>query len=547
MLFRDALRRHSENTADKNALIFVKGRQCTATFFTFLDLHQLALRVASQLSTYDPKSKKIGIRAANNIEFIAGLLGCLYHGAIAVPIPAEVQGVTSTRGKYIAHAASLDLLLKIGEEESENTLPDNLTVVTIDLSSDTILPFDCLPEIDVDDIAIMQFTSGTGGDPAGVMISHRALVANILLQHEAMGHTQKSNRVYLNWCPFYHDMGLLGGLLNPIFTGVPAVEMTPLDFVKRPLSLLKCVDEYRVTTVGGPTFSYQLISSAVKAARELQSFDLTCWETAYCGAEPVNAAVLEDFAESLKPFGFSEKALLPCYGMAEFTLIISGAPFQTGMNVVEKTINNSRQRIVSCGRVYGDTRIKVLSESGDELKDEEIGEIHISGTSLMDGYWQNDALVKKFEHTDDEGESLFATGDLGFISDGELFLTGRRKHLIKINGVSVFPHLVIADIASSVSALDPLKGIILQLDPKSAKLYVFQELKQGIKLTQEAIEQVSEAGVNAAKKHTGSSDIELFVVKRGFLPRTSSGKLIARNTSEFVVSLRNRLKTKSVA
>lgn len=540
MLIRDILSYHAKYSSDQVALTFLKGRNLDTTTFTFGQLHNLALKVAAQLLKNSCIGKKVGVPAANDIEFTVSLLGCLYVGAIAVPLPVAMAGLSNIRGDFIQRDAELEFVLC--KTESFTGLVCNAQHIELNFNTSDILAFDELPCIADDSLALMQFTSGTGGEPAGVCISHRSLVKNLLIIMQAMGHNVRPDRVMLNWCPFYHDMGLIGGLLTPLFSGFIAFQLSPIDFLKRPLLLLKCIDQYRVTTCGGPTFSYQLLNTALNQVdMSTLSYDLSCWEVAFCGAEPVNAEILEEFCQHLAPLSFDKRSLLPCYGMAEFTLFISGASFQTGMKVKEFIVNGVVQRIVSCGRTYADTEIKIIDEQGNDLEQDKIGEICISGTSLLTGYSRKGQLIQKLNFNKENNRSFFATGDLGFISDNQIYITGRKKNLIKINGAGLFPHLVIQEIALSFPTLDFLKGIILQPNISEKKLFFFHELKRDVRLSCADKVVMLEQVKQLAKRLTGSTDIEYFIVKNGFLPKTTSGKLIVKNSESYVSSLVARL------
>ncbi|MBZ9610343.1 AMP-binding protein [Rheinheimera maricola] len=534
-LFRDALRWQAQCNPKKPALSFVKNRHCETTMYTFSEVYDLAMLVASQLIDYHSCGKKIGIPAANNIEFVAGLLGCLFVGAIAVPLPLELQGVSNARGNFILRDADLDVIINLKNDDA--WVECGIPVVNIKMADDCSISFAQLPAISPCDTAIIQFTSGTSGEPTGVGISHQAISTNLLIIEEAFGHLDKKKRVALNWCPFYHDMGLIGGLLEPLFTGLTIVQLNPIDFLKRPLLWLTCIDKFRVTTCGGPTFGYQLVNSALRNLPSVDyQFDLSCWDAAFCGAEPVNVAILEEFAQRLSHWNFNSKALLPCYGMAEFTLFVTGSPFLSGMKVKEILLNGQINKIVSCGRPYADTKIKIADEQGVDVGENVIGQIHLSGGSLLSAYWRHGS---QSQILDEYG--FLATGDLGFLSQGELYLTGRSKQLIKINGVGLFPHLVLDEIARTIPELDALKGLILQPDINCSKLFIFHELKRGVKIDIETTDLVTERAKRIAVQLTGSGDIEFFIVKAGFLPKTSSGKLIAQNSDSFVKRLLGRI------
>ncbi|NQZ04532.1 AMP-binding protein [Idiomarina sp.] len=518
------------------ALTFVSGRSLDANSYTFGDVLNLACGFANKLDARVKKGKRVGVPATNSIEFVVSLLGCFFSGCVAVPIPTGQFGLTKVRGEYIASSADIDAFVTFDSEG--DAVFKGIDGIKIDLQLDSLGCHErnCFDMSSAEDIAIIQYTSGTRGQPAGVCISHRALATNLSILEESMGHVDRSHRVAMNWCPFYHDMGLIGGLLNPLYTGIHSIQMRPYDLLRRPHKLLECIDKYRVTTVGGPTFSYQLLDEAItKHKNDLAHIDLRCWEAAFCGAEVVNPDVLESFANNAGHLGFEKKALLPCYGMAEFGLFITGAPFGSGMkcNMDEQ----KKHRVVSCGVPYGDSKIKIAGHPMTMLDEQHVGEICISGESLLSGYWEAGELTNPLVYDEKLEQYFLPTGDLGFIKDGELYVTGRLKHCIKVNGVSLMPHLIVASIAEQVEELDTLKGVVIQPDPASNKLYVFQELKRNVNPAPSVLQGIESQAKAVAMSLTGATDVSVKLMKRGSLPKTSSGKLIAINSHEFLESL----------
>lgn len=534
--FLDAVKQCPE----KVAITFVKGRTLVETNYTYRDLDKLARCAAFRLGGNENTNKKIGIPAENNIDFVAGLLACFYIGAIAVPIPVNKQGVSQARGNYILEHANLDKLFVFGSESFLIEPSIDIELVKIDWNDNPAEFNNFNVQAQQDDIALIQFTSGTSGEPAGVCLSHKALVYNLKVIEEAMGHTLADNRIGMNWCPFYHDMGLIGGLLNPLYTRLRVIQMSPLDFLKRPQNWLVCIDKYRVTSSGGPPFSYQLLSRALCQSPNLVGqLDLSCWDVAFCGAEPVNPVIIRDFIRQAELCGFKSNAILPCYGMAEFGLFVSGSAFLSGMKTSTVIQKDTFYEVVSCGFAYGDTSIRVLDAFKRPQPEGQEGDIYITGSSLLSGYLVSDELTVDFESASGETKSYLPTGDIGFIQDGEIYITGRKKHCVKVNGVTLFPHLIISELATQFEILESLKGIIIQPDPNDTKLLIFQELVRGCKLAHTELKMLNSDIQSAAIHLTGSSKVDVYFLESGTLPKTTSGKVISDSSSVYIEKLKN--------
>jgi len=543
-LFREKFILRAQQTPDLVPLTFVSGRLLTETHYCYRELDQKAKKVARQLCAHKAFQQRIGLPAANNIDFVVGLLGCFYAGAIAVPIPIEQHGVSQSRGRYILNFARLFGMLSFPDSSGEPAARfDNIQQISVDFSLEAFDEAEIeFATINSEDLALIQFTSGTTGEPVGVCLSHRALVYNLMVIEEAIGHTVTDKRIGLNWCPFYHDMGLVGGLLNPLYMGLHIIQMQPYDFLKKPINWINLIHKYRVTSSGGPTFAYHLLLSAIyKNPHLIEGLNISCWDAAFCGAEPVNVMILEQFARLTESIGFKSQALLPCYGMAEFGLFISGAPFLTGLKSNSFKTPSEAYQIASCGIPYGDTHICIVDTDGKLQKEGEKGEIYIAGSSLLSGYWRNGALQNCYSYLDGDSRPYLATGDLGYLCEGELFITGRKKHIIKVNGVSLFPHLIIQEISTRLPRLDQIRGIIVQPDYRSSHLCIIHELIRGAKLSEEDLISLRNSAINHLISLTGTSDIELILVKSGSLPKTTSGKIVVPDSEDMLNHLKNKL------
>jgi fatty-acyl-CoA synthase len=294
----------------------------------------------------------------------------------------------------------------------------------------------------LDDLAFVQFTSGSTSEPKGVALSHRNLAANIDAINGPAGLATTSEDSAVSWLPLYHDMGLVGMALGPLFSARPAVLLTPQAFIKRPAEWLKAISHHRATVSFAPNFAYDLAVRRIRDA-DLEGLDLSCWRVAGCGAEPVHAATLEAFSERFSAWGFRASSFLPSYGLAEHVLVatfpvrdrqprvdyISADQLSERRRAVVDSAGGSSLAVVSCGRALPGHEIRIVGDDGEALREREVGEIALAGPSVMVGYYRNAELTEQtIRHR------WLHTGDLGYLADGELFVCGRTKDLIIING-----------------------------------------------------------------------------------------------------------------
>ncbi len=303
------------------------------------------------------------------------------------------------------------------------------------------------PTLPQDHIAFLQYTSGSTALPKGVQVSHGNLVANELLIRHGFGIDVNPDDVIVSWLPLYHDMGLIGGLLQPIFSGVPCILMSPAYFLGRPLRWLEAISQYGGTISGGPDFAYRLCSERVSESA-LERLDLSRWRVAYTGSEPIRLDTLERFAEKFTPCGFSEDSFMASYGLAEATLFVAGTPRGTGipaLRVDDQALAQNRAEpgdgsaIMSCGISQPDHAVLIADPvTLKERADNFVGEVWAAGPSIAHGYWRNpEASARTFvQHA---GRTWLRTGDLGFIRDGELFITGRLKDMLIVRGHNLYP------------------------------------------------------------------------------------------------------------
>ena len=421
--------------------------------------------IAEQSSAFAAHLRGQGISAGDRVvlavnpslEYVAALYGIMRLGAIPVPCSPPLR--TKELGRF--HAITVDCAPKgivIDEmyRQPTETLQSRLASANLQpvvvYAEDVAFRPDGMDPVSTtpSDIALIQYTSGSTGTPKGVCLTHANLISNC----EALGRNMGSNpdRVGFSWLPPYHDMGLLGTIYLSMFQPFPLMMMSPLHFIQEPLRWLQALSDYKVTITVGPNFSLDLCSDAL-AAEKATDLDLSAVQQLYCGAEPVSADTLARFEKMTAPLGFDSNALIPCYGMAEATLYVSGksadATYRT--DCPPEPSANGRD-LVSCGKVDSEHVVRIVDPINHEsLDDGVVGEIWVSGPSVAAGYYNRDDQTREVfraKLANENGEYL-RTGDLGLLRSGELFVTGRIKDLIIVNGRNIYPQDVEANVRAN--------------------------------------------------------------------------------------------------
>ncbi|MBQ4203975.1 MAG: aminotransferase class I/II-fold pyridoxal phosphate-dependent enzyme, partial [Thermoguttaceae bacterium] len=394
------------------------------------------------------------------------------------------------------------------------------------------------PQVAPEEYAFFQYTSGSTGTPKGVMLTHRNMLHNAMLIETGFEHTRSCRGV--SWLPSYHDMGLLGGVIEPVYCGCTVVMMSPLAFLQKPYRWLAAISKYKATTSGGPNFAYDL---CLKIKPEfLEDLDLSSWRVAFNGAEPVQAETLDKFARKFEPCGFKYDSFYPCFGLAEGTLIVTGGlrdkppvvrSFDPDMlaegKAIEAVAGTERSRsLVSSGRPIIGQRVAIVDpETLKECAPGRIGEIWTKSESVAKGYWKNPEETERCFHARiaDTNEGPFLrTGDLGFMLDGELFVTGRIKDLMIIHGVNVYPQ----DVELTAQRVSPLLrlnngGAFMVGDYKKEKLVLVQEVERRFE-PEDGPEIFREIRKAIALEHEIPIDV-IVLIRSGSIPKTSSGKI----------------------
>ncbi|HTQ79943.1 MAG TPA: AMP-binding protein, partial [Thermoanaerobaculia bacterium] len=473
--------------------------------------------------------------------------GSLYGGATAVPAYPPRLGRNQSRLQAIVRDARPSVVLTTAEIAAKSA---SLIEQVPELASAVFLATDNLPAgVEQDwrmpplapaDLAFLQYTSGSTATPKGVMVSHGNLMHNQEMIRLAFGQSEES--VVVGWLPLYHDMGLIGNILQPLYVGGSCVLMSPIAFLQRPMRWLAAITRYQGTTSGGPNFAYDL---CVRKARpeDLAQLDLRSWRVAFNGAEPVRARTLDAFAEAFAASGFDRRAFYPCYGLAEATLFVSGGARDRPPHILPvqpSSIEDGRaipseekpeplgeaRKLVGCGHAWLEQKILVVDpETTLPRAPREVGEIWVSGPSVAGGYWGNSEVTEKtFRATQPDHEGFFLrTGDLGFLAEGELFVIGRLKDLIIIRGRNLYPE----DVEQAVEAASPslrrgsTAAFSVDVDGEE-RLIVACELERGAGAASAEAATLIRQAISA---EYGAQVYEVLFLSPSTIPKTSSGKI----------------------
>jgi acyl-CoA synthetase (AMP-forming)/AMP-acid ligase II len=519
------------------------------TTYRFEDLERDTARRAAGLQAMGlKKGDRFGLVIIEPEAFVLSFLAATRMGAIPVPLypPLSFGSLDAYAEKTANILTNAEATLLIASDRLKNVLwslvdqvPTLRKLVPVeDLAGVEGEPD--LPEIRPEDLCFLQYTSGSTSDPKGVMVTHGNLIANCDAIIDRLGLSPELGDKGISWLPLYHDMGLIGHVLSPVVRAIPSVFIPTMRFIKRPSCWLETIHQHRGTTSFAPNFAYALVTKRARRA-DLERWDLSCLKVLGCGAEPINAETMRAFVEVYSEHcGLRKDAILPAYGMAEATLAMTLKPEDTMM--VVRPVDAERFQAegvaeppasedtavdlhVSCGKALDRHEVAVFTEEGQRLPDGVEGELCFRGPSVMAGYFQNPEATA----TALRGEWL-RTGDLGYISDGDVFVTGRLKDLIILNGRNIHPQTVEWEVAEVEGVR---KGNVVAFSRpgvSSEELVVVLETK-----TQDR-DALVEAVKHRVQREMSLAIGEVLLLGRGVLPKTSSGKLQRRRTRQLYLT-----------
>jgi acyl transferase domain-containing protein/acyl-CoA synthetase (AMP-forming)/AMP-acid ligase II/acyl carrier protein/SAM-dependent methyltransferase len=514
------------------AYTFLNDGESDEVHLTYAELDRCSRAIASRLQATLPHP--LGERALllypPGLDYIKAFFGCLYAGVIAIPAYPPRHARRANRLHAIATDAQPAIIL--GKHPKFRL---DLGIEWLDYDENEAE--NCqIPKIDPESTAFLQYTSGSTGKPKGVEVTHANLLHN--LGAIARGMETSATDVGVIWLPPYHDMGLIGGLLQPLYKGFRCIGMSPVAFLQQPYRWLRAISCYGGTISGAPNFAYHLCVERISDAQK-QTLDLSRWRIAFTGAEPIRAQTLQEFSKAFAGCGFRDRAFYPCYGLAESTLMVAGRKdfwrvehFQKealAQNRVIASDTADAQPLVSCGQPDRDCQVAIAHpQTLQPLSDGEIGEVWLSSPSVAKGYWQQPQATKEtFRAFLGSDLPFLRTGDLGFLRNGELYITGRLKDLIIIRGRNYYPQDIEQTVEQAHPALQAGSGAVFSINlDDSEGLVVVQELKRTerktppepiIKAIRDRVAQVHDLQATA-----------IALVSPGRIPKTSSGKIQRR-------------------
>lgn len=559
MSLTQALDRHARDKPKAAVFRFIKAPDFSTTDLTYADLRERALRIAQALRLRHADGHRVLLLLQPGPDYIAAFIGCLYAGAIPVPIyPPRPRRVPE---RFLAVAEDAAARFAIATPEVRRQIEATVDARTeamgrliwLTPEGETGAPSDwILPYFDAATPAFLQYTSGSTADPKGVVVTHGNLEHNLTIYVERFL-MSLDDVLGFSWLPPFHDLGLIANLLGAVRHGVPEVIMSPQNFMRDPLSWLRGISQFRATSSAAPNFAYELCAARAEAnPGQLEGLDLSCWKSAFNGAEPIRPETVERFARTFAPFGFDPEAMCPGYGLAEATLVVSaqhrgrGALIEGFDRVAlregrvlpsQDTVN--AVRLVGSGDVLNGQELVIVDPVSRRVcEPEKVGEIWVRGASVARGYWGHRKTTEETFRArilpDGDGPFL-RTGDLGFQRGKQLFITGRWKDLIIVGGQNHYPqdleltaqraHPALADAMGAAFAVEGEEGEVLAVVHEinlSHREAPFEEVAAALKAAIAEVHQLTVA--------------HCALVRFGGLPKTSSGKIRRRQCRELFVA-----------
>lgn len=536
----------ARSAPDRPALLFANDRNWSGEpdALRYADLHRTARAVAVRLRTIGAPGGRVLLLYPTGIDFLIAFLGCVFAGMVPVPAPAPgVIAAGLTRITAMVHDAEVCAVLTGARHKSDvvawlaaetvGTIPVLATDTEPLGDPERWLP----PLIGPDTLAFLQYTSGSTTDPRGVMVTHGNLMDNfraIRNQWRLSSDTRMGS-----WIPNYHDMGLIGYLLFPVFLGITSVIMSPTEFVKRPHRWLECIDRWDITHSTAPNFAYDLCVRRV-TDEQVAGLDLRRWRFACNGSEPVDNRTLARFRDRFVAAGLRPDALCAAYGLAEATLFVCASPFGSGPTVIDadpvrlghnelvpsSAHSSDATALVGCGAPAHLDALIVDSETRQPLPDGRVGEIWLRGPGIAQGYWRNPAATARtFDQATADGEAGFLrTGDLGVRYDGELFITGRVKEVLVVNGRNLYPQDLEREIREIGEVFTHGRNSVFAVPVPREEVVVIQEVA-GRGLTDQRLGALASDIRRGLLSGLGVPVANVVLVRRGVVRTTTSGKV----------------------
>jgi len=530
---------------------YIEDENTEPVKLTYAELEHGARKVASTLLQNCQSGDRALMLYPAGLEFITAFYACLYAGMVAVPAYPPRKNQKLNRLKAIindAEAAVVMTSVKAAQVskplfEADETLSTLFWVESDSFSlsdADDVLVDEASSSISPDDIVFLQYTSGSTGNPKGVMVSHANLMSNMEVIYTSCEYTP--DMVGVSWLPHFHDMGLMAGVVQPVYSGTEVIFMAPAYFLQKPVRWIEMMSKYKATATAGPNFAYDLCVEKI-SDEEIEGLDLSHLKIALNGAEPVHASTLKKFSEKFAKCGFRSKAHFPSYGMAETTLMLTSVnvsdeakvlsidalDLQDGVITVHEHAVDATQEMVSSGHAWTDHEVTIVDqEKLNTLADDLVGEVWVRGSSITQGYWKNPEKTEEdfnaFTSDTKKGPYL-RTGDLGFLHEGELYICGRAKDLLIIRGKNYYPQDLeqVAGESHESVTLGNTAAFSLEIEEKES-LVIVQEIER-TQMRKFNEEEVFDAIIESIAMDCELQVYDILLLRPGQVLKTSSGKI----------------------
>ncbi len=547
--FAHLLRARAERTPERLAFSFLSDNGIDEAVFDYAALDRSARRIAVALRAQGLAGGRAVLLFQPGEDYICTLVGCWYAGVVAVPVYAPRANDSFERIRLIVADARAGAILmtsrSIAALQGSGWQSGPIRVIATD-TLDTDPDDWTMPDIGRETLAVLQYTSGSTGTPKGVRLAHHHLLTNSRMIRNSVGTNEDSVGVF--WLPPYHDMGLIGGILQPFYAGFPTRRMAPATFLRRPMLWLEALSRHRGTVSAAPNFAFEL---CVKRARpeQIEALDLSNWDLVVNGAEPVRAESMRRFAQVFAPSGFRARTFFPSYGMAETTLFVSGQSFgdeMISLRASREALANGEVaalppeqtddrlttvEMVACGAPNPEVDVRIVDpQTGEERPAGAVGEIWIHGETVADGYWGREEESERTFRARMVGDERgwLRTGDLGAMHRGRLYITGRTKDLIIIRGQNHYPHDIEATAQRSHPAIRPggVAAFALEVDDAESLALVI-EIDRGWSDEDagNGLDAVVQAVREAVSRQHQLQVERIALTRANSIPKTSSGKV----------------------
>jgi len=549
---------YGKSQPDSLACIYQAQGPETAIELSYRELRDKVLDRAALLTQQGFAGKNVALIYPTGIDFVINFIACLYVSVTAVPLNLSRNQQQFSRTLGAIKDANVQGILTTQQTEDyiRTSLFDlgfntaSLSWVNENMISDEVTAERVIPP---NQLAFIQYTSGSTSKPKGVMVTQSNIIHNQESIRQACGH--KLGTIAGGWLPQFHDMGLIGHMMQPLYLGGTYVFMPPMKFIQRPRRWLELISKYRLNSSASPNFGYEHCVKFIPEREDLSDINLSSWRVALNGSEPVNAETIRQFSNRFKKYGFNPTAFFPCYGMAETTLFVSGGPVGSGLKTqkvdsvafekgkIEPLTGDRHKEVISCGDLSPGFDIKIVNPNTHlECNPGEIGEIWLKGDSVASGYWNNEAATEnifKSKIVGFDDSHYLSTGDMGYSHEGELYITGRIKELIIVRGRNIYPY----DIEWTCKNYDFSSGhaavTSVEIDGRIF-LGAVIEIKKTALRDQDRNEMELDLKGMVMDEHDVALDI-VILAKPSFIPRTTSGKIQRTRCKELIISALNEL------